>query len=132
LIVGLTYLWEGQILLAERILRPALLQADADLGRRSSFSCMLAALLAAALWVRGAPREAELTLANRLDVLERSALPDAVILAFRTLALIAEETSEARALEVLEGLYAVGELRGLPRLRISSLSEQVMLHARHY
>lgn len=131
-IVGLSYLWEGQVLLAERILRPALLQADADLGRRNPFSCMLAALLAAALWVRGAPREAELTLANRLDVLERSGLPEAVVLAFRTLAHIAEETSEARALELLEGLDAVGVLRGLPRLRVVSLAEQVMLHARRY
>jgi LuxR family maltose regulon positive regulatory protein len=131
-IVGLSYLWEGQVLIAERILRPALLQADADLGRRNPFSCMLAALLSAALWVRGAPRDAELTLANRLDVLERSGLPEAVVLAFRTLARIAEETSEARALELLEGLDAVGELRGLPRLRVVSLAEQVMLHARRY
>ena len=37
-IIGLSYLWEGQVLLAERILRPALLQADADLGRRNPFS----------------------------------------------------------------------------------------------
>lgn len=131
-IAGLSYLWEGQVLLAERILRPALLQADADLGRRDPFSSMLAALLAAALWVRGQPREAELALANRLDVLERSGLPEAILLAFRTLARIAEDRSEARALELLEGLDAVGELRGLPRLRIVSLAEQVMLHARRY
>jgi LuxR family transcriptional regulator, maltose regulon positive regulatory protein len=131
-IAGLSYLWEGQVLLAERILRPALLQADADLGRRNPFSSMLAALLAAALWVRGQPREAELALANRLDVLERSGLPEAVLLAFRTLARIAEDRSEARALELLEGLEAVGELRALPRLRIVSLAEQVMLHARRY
>ena len=72
LIIGFSYLWEGQVLLAERILRPALLQADADLGRRNPFSCMLAALLAAALWERDQPRDAELALANRLDVLERS------------------------------------------------------------
>ena len=58
-IIGLSYLWEGQVLLAERILRPALLQADADLGRRNPFPCMLAALLAARapetvgqLWLR--------------------------------------------------------------------------------
>ena len=58
---------------------PALLQADADLGRRNPFSCMLAALLAAAMWERDQPRDAELALANRLDVLERSGLPDAVL-----------------------------------------------------
>lgn len=131
-IIGLSYLWEGQVLLAERILKPALLQADADLGRRNPFSCMLAALLAAALWMRDQPREAELTLANRLDILERSGLPDAILLAFRTLARIAAERSEARALELLEGLDAVGEHRGLPRLRVVSLAEQVMLHSRRH
>ena len=131
-IIGLSYLWEGQVLLAERILRPALLQADADLGRRNPFSCMLAALLAAALWVRGQPREAELALANRLDVLERSGMPEAVLLAFRTLSRIAAERSEARALDLLEGLYAVGEQRAMPRLRVVSLAEQILLHARRY
>ena len=132
LIIGFSYLWEGQVLLAERILRPALLQADADLGRRNPFSCMLAALLAAALWERDQPRDAELALANRLDVLERSGMPDAVQLAFCTLARIAAERSEARALELLEGLDAVGVQRGLPRLRVVSLAEQVMLHSRRY
>ena len=131
-IIGLSYLWEGQVLLAERILRPALLQADADLGRRNPFSCMLAALLAAALWERDQPRDAELALANRLDVLERSGMPEAVLLAFRTLARIAAERSEARALDLLEGLDAVGVQRGLPRLRVVSLAEQVMLHSRRY
>ncbi len=130
--IGLSYLWEGQVLLAERILQPALLQADADFGRRNRFSCMLAALLAAALWARGQSREAELVLANRLDVLERSGLPEAVLLAFRTLALVVAERSEAQGLDMLEALYAVGEHRALPRLRVVALTEQVMLHARHY
>ena len=131
-IIGLSYLWEGQVLLAERILRPALLQADADLGRRNPFSCMLAALLAAALWVRGQPQDAELVLANRLDVLERSGLPEAVLLAFRSLSRIAAARSEARALDLLEALYAVGEQRGMPRLKVASLGEQILLHARRY
>jgi LuxR family maltose regulon positive regulatory protein len=131
-IIGLSYLWEGQVLLAERILRPALLQSDADLGRRNPMSCMLAALLAAALWVRGQPHEAELALANRLDVLERSGMPEAVLLAFRTLSRIAAERSEARSLDLLEGLYAVGEQRAMPRLMVVSLGEQILLHARRY
>jgi LuxR family maltose regulon positive regulatory protein len=38
---------------------------------------MLAALLAAALWERDQPAEAQALLANRLDVLERSGLPTA-------------------------------------------------------
>ena len=41
-IVGLSYLWEGQVQLAAKLLRPALAQAEADLGRRSPFAAMLA------------------------------------------------------------------------------------------
>ena len=39
---------------------------------------MLASLLAAALWERECPEEAAALLANRLDVLERSGLPETV------------------------------------------------------
>jgi LuxR family maltose regulon positive regulatory protein len=72
-------------------------------------------------------------LANRLDVLEQSALPEAVLLAFRTMARIAAaEGAEHRALELLGALDAVGVARRWPRLRIASLVEQVRLHARRF
>jgi LuxR family maltose regulon positive regulatory protein len=132
-IVGLTYLWEGQVLLAAKLLRPTLAQAEADLGRRNPFTCMLASLLAAALWEHNEPDEAAALLANRLDVLERSALPEAVLLGFRTIARIASaEGAENRALELLGALDAVGVARRLPRLRIASLADQVRLHARRF
>jgi len=129
-IISLTYLWEGQVLLAEKLLRPALATAEADLGRRSAFACMLASLLAAALWERDQPDEAAAVLANRLDVLERSALPECVLLGYRTMARIATASqSENRALELLGAMDAVGTMRKLPRLRIASLADQVRLHA---
>ncbi len=132
-IVGLAYLWEGQVLLTAKLLRPTLAQAEALLGRRNPFTCMLAALLAAARWECDEPDEAAALLANRLDVLERSALPEAVLLAFRTMARIASaEGAEHRALELLGALDAVGVARRLPRLRIVSLVEQVRLHARRF
>lgn len=132
-IIALTYLWEGQVLLAEQLLRPALASAEADLGRRSPFATMLAALLAAAVWERDQPEEAAALLANRLDVLERSALPESVMLGFRTIARIAVAAhNEHRALELLGALDAVGLARKLPRLRIVSLLEQIRLHARHF
>ena len=133
LIIALTYLWEGQVLLAEQLLRPALASAEADLGRRSPFASMLAALLAAALWERDQPDEAAALLANRLDVLERSALPECVLLAFRSMARIATAAqNEHRALELMGALDAVGMARRMPRLRIASLGEQVRLHARRF
>ena len=78
------------------------------------------------------PRPATL-LANRLDVLERSGLPEAVLLGYRTMARIAgAEGAEHRALELLGALDAVGVARSLPRLRIASLADQVRLHARRF
>jgi len=130
---GLTYLWEGQVRLAEQLLKPALGRAEVDLGRRAPFTCMLAALLAAALWERDRPDDATAALANRLDVIEHSGLPEAVLVAFRTLARIgAAEGAEHRALELLGALDAVGTARGLPRLRIAAMADQVRLHARRF
>ncbi len=132
-IVGLSYLWEGQVLLVEKLLRPSLARAEGDLGRRSPLPCMLAALLAAASWERDLPHEAGALLANRLDVLERSALPEAVLLGYRTMARMAgAEGAEHRALELLGAMDAVGVTRRLPRLRIASLADQVRLHARRF
>ncbi len=67
-VIALSYLWEGQVRLAENLLRPALPGAENELGRRNPFVCMLAALLASAVWERDQPQEAAALLANRLDV----------------------------------------------------------------
>ncbi|WP_354005174.1 helix-turn-helix transcriptional regulator [Ramlibacter cellulosilyticus] len=133
LIISLSYLWEGQVKLAEQLLRPALAGMDGNLGRRAPLACDLAALLAAALWERDQPEEAQALLANRLDVLERCGLADCVMLGYRALARMAVASdNEPRALELLGALDAVGIARRLPRLRIASLSEQVRVHARRY
>ena len=133
LIRGLSYLWEGQVRQAEALLQPALHRAESEQGRRSAFACMLAALLAAGIWEQGRTAEAQALLANRIDVLERSGMPEAVLLGYRTLARIAAaEGAEYRALDLLAALDAVGQLRRLPRLRIISLTEQLRLHARSY
>jgi LuxR family maltose regulon positive regulatory protein len=132
-IIGLSYVWEGQVLLVESLLAPAVASTEASLGRRNSFVCMLAALLAAALWERGRPADAAALLADRLDVLERSGLPESLLLAYRTMARMAmAEGAEHRAMELLGALDAVGSARSLPRLRIASLVEQVRMHARRY
>ena len=132
-IIGLTYLWEGQVMLVEQLLLPALAIAEADLGRRNLFTCMIASVLAAALWERQQPTTATALLANRLDVLERSALPETVMLAYRTLARIAwAEGAEHRAMELLAAMFAVGIERRLPRLCIASLAEEVRLNAHHF
>jgi len=132
-VTALSYLWEGQVRLTENLLRPALAAAEGDHGRRDPLVCMLAAVLAAAVWEQDRPQDAIALLANRLDVLERTGLPDAVYLGYRTAARIAAaEGAEHRALELLEGLRAAGEARNLPRLVVASLAEQARLHAQRF
>jgi LuxR family maltose regulon positive regulatory protein len=132
-IVGLSYLWEGQPLLAENLLHPTLASSEAELGRRNPSTCMLAALLAAAVWERDRPAEATALLANRLDVLERHGLPETTLLAYRTLARIAiSQGEDHRAQELLTAMHAVGVARHLPRLRVASLLDQVRMHARRF
>lgn len=129
-LLGLSYLWEGKILLGQEALRHALNTADQELGRRHPLACMNACLLAAATYERGHLDEAAELLANRLDVLERVGTPEAVLLAYRTASRIAAAKGiEHRALDLLGMLYAVGSARDLPRLRVASLGEQLRMHA---
>ena len=129
-LVGLSYLWEGKILLGQDVLRHALESADLELGRRHPLACMNACLLAAAAYERDHLDEAAELLANRLDVLERVGTPETVLLAYRTVSRIAAAKGiEHRALDLLEMLHAVGAARHLPRLCVASLGEQVRIHA---
>ena len=132
-ISGLSYIWEGQGVLAEEILRPALASADAELGRRHPLSCMIASLLAWAVFERDQVDEAAALLANRLDVLERVGTPETALLGYRTAARIAAAKGvEYRALDLLEVMSAVGVARNLPRLCVASLGEQVRMHAARF
>lgn len=129
-IIGLSYMWEGQVVLAEEVLRPALASADTDLGRRHPLACMIASVLAAAVFEQDCLDEASELLANRLDVLERAGTPETAMLGYRTAARIAAaQGSEHRALDLLEAMYAMGVARHLPRLCVMSLGEQVRMHA---
>ena len=129
-LVGLSYLWEGQILLGQDVLRHALESADLELGRRHPLACMNACLLATAVYEQDRLDEAAELLANRLDVLERVGTPETVLLGYRTAARIAAARGiEHRALDLLEMLHAVGAARRLPRLCVASLGEQVRMHA---
>ena len=131
--IGLSYLWEGQVILTESLLKPALASAEGDLGRRDPLTSMIAPMLAAAVWEQDRPQEAAALLAHRLDVLERRGFPEAVLLAYRTAARVATaEGAEHRALDFLEGLHAAGLSRNLPRLCIASLADQVRMHARRF
>lgn len=128
--VGLSYLVEGQAAEAARVFRGALERAELNSGRRSLPAAMQAAGLAASCWELGAEDEARSLLANRLDLIEQAALPDAVILAYVTLARFENRTRrESKALDALNSLMEIGRSRGQPRLIAVGLAEQVRQHA---
>jgi LuxR family maltose regulon positive regulatory protein len=129
--IGLSYLWEGRPALAEQVLRPALAQAEAKMGRRNLVACMLAGLLARARWEGGSEQDPSALLALRLDVLERQGLPDALRSAYLTLARVAEhEGRHDKAFSLLEELRAHGVTRYMPRHQFAAQCEMVRQHAR--
>lgn len=128
--VGLSYLWEGRATLAEGILHGVNQQFEKETGRRGLLATMIASGLAAACWDLNKRDEARTLLANRMDVLERCALPAAVVLGYQTLAKqMLEDGEETRALALLEELSALGEARSIKRFQVASLVERVRIHA---
>jgi LuxR family maltose regulon positive regulatory protein len=127
---ALSHVWDGDAAAAAATLRPALDAAEREDGRRGMIACMYAALLASVELECGHAETARTLLANRLDVIERTSLPDAIMLAYRTLAHVAlRQGEDARALEVLENLAALGKARRMPRMVLCSLSHRIRIHA---
>jgi LuxR family maltose regulon positive regulatory protein len=128
-LVAMTHIWEGDPIQAETLLRPALLQAERVAGRRSMVAGMFAATLAAAMVDRDQPAAAQALLANRLDVIERTGFPDAILLAYRTLTYIAlGQGDERRALSLVDSLASLAERRHLPRLSMYCIATQIRIH----
>ena len=127
--VGLTCLWEGNPARAAAVLQPRLEAAEREMGRRSMVASILAAAQSAALYLQDSSEEAVALLADRLDVIERSGMPDPIILAYRVLAdAAARRGDERRALDSLQSMHEIGLSRGLPRLAVASLLGQVRIH----
>lgn len=127
---GMSYLLDARPGAAARGLEQALSRAVASFGQRSPPACLVAAVLAAAQWDEDRGDDAEATLANRLDVIERTAVPEAIAFAYLTLARVALERRDVgRVHDLLEGLYTLGVQRRQPRMIATSLAEQVRVEA---
>lgn len=127
--VGFSYLWEGQVKLAQEWLAEPSRRADDAIGRRNGVSAMLASALAMALWELGDTDAAEDVLLGRLDVLERVSAPEAVVMGYQVAARVARlKGQQRRALDLLDNLFALGEVRGMPRYCVASLFEQARMH----
>lgn len=130
LLIGLSHLQHGNVYRAAASLHQPLINAEQESGRRGAMAAMYAAVLAAAAFERSQLDAAEALLADRLDIIERTSMPDAILHAFRTLARIAlAQGDPQRALTVLENLRAGAEARAMPRLKAASLAEEVRIHA---
>jgi LuxR family maltose regulon positive regulatory protein len=130
MIFGLSHLSEGNPARAIAVLRPRLELAEREVGRRTAVPAMLAGVLAAALYAHGDMDQVPEVLADRLDVIERVAVPDPIMLAYRALAETAlRRGEEARALEILVALRDLGRARDLPRMSLTGLAGQVRIHA---
>ncbi len=130
MLLAMCHMWEGDPSQAEAVMRPALLQAERVAGRRSMVASMFASVLAAAMVDQDQPVAAQALLANRLDVIERTGFPDAILLAYRTLTYVAlSQGDERRALILLDSLGALAERRSLPRMSLHCLAMQIRIHA---
>jgi LuxR family transcriptional regulator, maltose regulon positive regulatory protein len=127
---GVSYLLDARPAAAAQGLEPALARASSTFGRRSPPACLIAAALAAAALDQDQGDAAEAALANRLDVIERTAVPEAIALAYLTLARVALGRRDVgRVHDLLEGLYTMGVRRRQPRMIATSLAEQVRVEA---
>lgn len=130
LLVGLSHLWEGYPDRAEAVVRPALVQAEHVGGRRNGVAGMFAAVAATALYERNQPDAALAMLADRLDTIRATAIPDAILCAWRTLAMCALHKGDSvQALDVLCELHELAIARDWPRLQLHSIADQIRIHA---
>jgi LuxR family maltose regulon positive regulatory protein len=129
-LIAASYLWQGQVVVAEQLLRTSLAEAESIAGRNSPLAAMIGATLAAVLWERNETGEIAALLAGRGDLVDRSTPPECIALNYISAARMALLNGDNRLFyDLLERLFVLGENRGLPRLCILSLVEQMRIAA---
>jgi LuxR family maltose regulon positive regulatory protein len=129
-ILAYTHFWEGHVDVAAMVLRQLTARIATIFGRRSISATTVDVSYAIALWESGDDAEAASLMADRADMMERLASFRLVMHSHITLARIAlQGGNEARALSVLDSLYVIGQVRGIPRLQWEALAEQLRIHA---
>jgi len=129
-LTGMSYLWEGQVTIAEKFLREKLLVVESEVGRNSSITVSLAMGLAAALLELDQIDHARTVMSYRLEFVERYCSPEVIGQAYLTAAgLLVVAGEEAQAHDVLRELGVLGEMRKIPRLILLGLADRIRLHA---
>lgn len=120
---GLGLLLEGRVGRAESVLRQVAAEAGADAEIDESIGCVAWGLLCDCLYEADDLVGLDALLQERLDVLERSAIPDAVLRA-----LVAKAAAQRlrgapeEALALVDRLERYAHARGLPRLLLHAVS----------
>lgn len=126
---GMSIALEGRMLEAERIYREAMQEAEGDGTPDIGVVCMAAGLLGDALYEFGEPEAVCTLLEDRIEMLERASIPDAVLRGMMALAaarwLLGCRTEAWARLERLED-YAVRHR--LPRLLAYALATRLRWH----
>ncbi|WP_213959611.1 LuxR C-terminal-related transcriptional regulator [Variovorax sp. dw_954] len=125
-LVGMSYALEGRMTQAERIYRAVL--AEAAQGGRGCVDAyhLAVGLLADVLYELNDARQARALLESKVDVIERIAIPDAVLRTFRLLAAANwQDGNRQETFAHLERLEDYAVKHKIDRLLAHSLSEQV-------
>jgi LuxR family maltose regulon positive regulatory protein len=129
-LLGLSYLLEGRLPEAERTLRESLAAAE-GVGAGPRSSLVAAGLLAEVLYELNELDAATALLLPRIELLEHTAMPDAVLRALHTLALL--HWSAGRRLEALSWLERLEDFalrHRLDRLLATALAVRLRIHLR--
>jgi LuxR family maltose regulon positive regulatory protein len=128
---GLSYLREGDMREAERVLQDVVVAADRACGMFSEPACNAAAFLSAVLYEANRLDGLRTLLDPRFDVIERVGLPEAAICAaVSRIRLHSLDGSHAEAQAELDQLEEQAQRRGLSRMQGYVLAERTRLFMR--
>ncbi len=123
---ALSHVMEGRIVEAERILRGAYEDAEHGGPACAGVACTAAALLGDVLYELGEVESARRLLEARIELIERVAIPDAVLRAYVVLAMAHWlEGHRLEAFDALDRLEDFADVRGLDRLHAHALRLRV-------
>lgn len=127
--VALSYLEQADVQRAVAIYSEQMSQAEFRFGRRSVPACMAAAGLSEALYETGRVEEALSVLANRMDIIDQTAFPEFLVRSSVCYARSLIKTGEEQvALERINHLINLGELRDSLRIQLAALAERVRIY----
>lgn len=127
--MGLSYALEGRFLQAERICRDVLAEADRRGNEAVEAACIAAALMGEVLYEYNELDAARQLLEERIELLERTSIPDSVLRVLRVLSAVQWMAGHRLdAFAWLDRLEDFGSTHRLGRLVAYSLADQIQRH----